>query len=158
MVNNHSAREDTHCHNYSIQLAVRVPFCTSSHWQDRTHHGFVTQVVEHQLEWEIAHEGLIRWPIADVLPCDGTRSILNICFFLHDHKINANKVINVILCTFLILAIRSHSTKMWRTVAHYTQKYNDNNNMLRVSLNIVLTAIQIHWHHTTIIYIWLMHC
>ena len=160
MVNNHSAREDTHCHNYSIQLAVRVPFCASSHWQDRTHHGFVTQVVEHQQEWEIAHDGLIRWPIADVLPWDGTRSILNnICFFLHDHKINANKVISVILCTFLILAIWSHSTKMWWTVRIHRQCSHIIHrnimiikNMLRVSLNIVLTAIQIHWHHTTIIY------
>ena len=59
-------RKETHyCHiGYSLRLTARVLLYASSHRQDNT---FVTPVVEHCLEREIAqwvhHEGSIRRPI-----------------------------------------------------------------------------------------------
>ena len=66
------AREETHCRHYmgySFQLAAR--FFYMHHPTDRITHttAFVTPVVEHWLEREIAewvhHEGLIRWPMKE---------------------------------------------------------------------------------------------
>ena len=40
---------------YSFRLTARVLLYAPSHRQDSTYHTFVTPVVEHWLEWEIAH-------------------------------------------------------------------------------------------------------
>ena len=68
MVKDYSDSEkETRCNSmgYSFRLATRVLLYASSHRQDSTY--FVTPVVQHRLEREIAqwdhHEGLIRQPI-----------------------------------------------------------------------------------------------
>ena len=50
------ARKETRCRHmgYSFRLAARVLLYAPSHRQDSTYHGFVTPVVEHWLEREIA--------------------------------------------------------------------------------------------------------
>ena len=67
MVKNHSDRKRENL-GYSFRLVARVLLYASSHRQDNTYHSFVTTVVEHWLEREIAkwvhHEGSIRRPIA----------------------------------------------------------------------------------------------
>ena len=59
-------REETRCHHmgYSFRLTARVLLYAPSHRQDSTYQSFVSPVVEHWLEREIAHEGSIRRPIA----------------------------------------------------------------------------------------------
>ena len=58
------------CHymSYSLRLASQGPFYAPSYRQDNWYHGFVTPVMEHWLEHEIAqwvhHKGSIRLPIA----------------------------------------------------------------------------------------------
>ena len=49
-------RKETRCRHigYSFRLAARVLLYAPSHRQDITYHGFVTPVVEHWLEREIA--------------------------------------------------------------------------------------------------------
>ena len=69
MVKIHSDSEETCCCDYldySFQLAARVLLYVPSHGQDSTR-AFVTPVIEHWLEWEIAQwvhrEGLIWQPV-----------------------------------------------------------------------------------------------
>ena len=63
-------REETRCHHigYSFWLAARLFYMNQpmSGHSNRIGHttAFVTPVMEHWLEREIAHEGSIRWPIA----------------------------------------------------------------------------------------------
>ena len=56
-----SKRLETRCHHigYSFWLAARVLLYASSHRQDNTSTAFVSQVVEHWLQWEIAQ--CVHW-------------------------------------------------------------------------------------------------
>ena len=56
MVEDHSDREETRCRHmgYSFRLTARVLLYVPSHRQDSTYHSFVTPVVVHWLEREIA--------------------------------------------------------------------------------------------------------
>ena len=56
MVKDHLVREETCCRHigYSFWLTARVLLYAPSHTQDSTYHSFITPVVDHWLEWEIA--------------------------------------------------------------------------------------------------------
>ena len=132
-------REETRCRHigYSFRLAARVILYASSHRQDNNTAAFVTLVVEHWLEREIA-----QWvhPMKDRsdYPSHHERMLLSRSY-ISLHAIKENHIDNV--CPFHIgqdwthIYIHTHTHTFRHSYIHTNMHTHVTKNVLSASLN-----------------------